>query len=67
MMIDPMERWRDYGEKPDYAGPFIAEYYGHLLWCGRMRILMTAVMIVQVCVTTRLPRLMLRPAVRVRR
>jgi agmatinase len=21
MMIDPMERWRDFGEKPDYAGP----------------------------------------------
>ncbi len=20
-MIDPLERWRDYGEKPDYAGP----------------------------------------------
>jgi agmatinase len=20
-MLDPMERWRDYGEKPDYAGP----------------------------------------------
>src|SRR5438477_3408410 len=20
-MLDPMERWREYGEKPDYAGP----------------------------------------------
>ena len=20
-MIDPLERWREYGEKPDYAGP----------------------------------------------
>ena len=20
-MIDPLERWRKYGEKPDYAGP----------------------------------------------
>ena len=20
-MIDPLERWRQYGEKPDYAGP----------------------------------------------
>ena len=20
-MLDPMQRWREYGEKPDYAGP----------------------------------------------
>ncbi|MBV9415535.1 MAG: hypothetical protein JO363_11210, partial [Solirubrobacterales bacterium] len=21
VMLDPMQRWRAYGEKPDYAGP----------------------------------------------